>query len=319
MTDIPGQAARRLENRSLALSMWGNVFMGLAGLVAGMLANSNAIMLDGLFSLIGFGAALLGRRVSRRIADGPDRLRPTGYAADEAIFSTFRALSLLGVVLFAASVAVKNIYNHAIGIPPPPLHFEPMMVYFGVIGATCFLLWAAHRHAWRRTGRRSEILKLEGKAALFDGIITAAAGIGMGAIFLLQDSVLAPVVPIGDSIILLLLCVAATGTYMQDFRAGLAELAGVTASPDSFAAARRAIRPALAGDGGKLTDMSVQKTGRTYLVTVYYDPRRAITAAEVDRLNLRLIADVRQVLPGADVFVLVTEYARRWPDDLNPG
>ncbi|MGS4947267.1 cation transporter [Meridianimarinicoccus sp. RP-17] len=319
MTGVVEEAARRLENRSLALSMWGNVFMGLAGLVAGMLANSNAIMLDGLFSLIGFAAALLGRRVSRRVADGPDKLRPLGYAADEAIFSTFRALSLLGVVLFAASVAVKNIYNYAIGIAPAPLHFGPMMVYFGVVGATCFLLWAAHRHAWRKTGRVSEILKLEGKAALFDGIITAAAGVGMAAIFVWQDSVLAPIVPIGDSIILLLLCLAATGTYMQDFREGLGQLAGVTASPDSIAAARRAIRPALADDGGKLTDVSVQKTGRAYLVTVYYDPLRAITAAEIDRLNLRLIADVRQVLPGADVFVLVTEFTRRWPDDLDPG
>lgn len=319
MTDMAGQAARRLEKRSLVLSMWGNVFMGVAGLVAGTLANSNAIMLDGLFSLTGFAAAVLGRRVSRRIADGPDKVRPPGYAADEAIFSTFRALSLLGVVLFAASVAVKNIYNYSIGIAPAPLHFGPMMVYFGMVGGTCFLLWAVHRHAWRRTGRVSEILKLEGKAALFDGIITAVAGVGMTAIFLLQDGVLASIVPVGDSIILLLLCLAATVTYMQDFREGLGQSAGVTASPDSIAAARRAIRPALADDGAKLTDVSVQKTGRAYLVTVYYDPQRAVTAAEIDRLNLRLIADVRRVLPGADVFVLVTQYTRRWPDDLNPG
>lgn len=319
MTLMAGEPARRLENRSLALSMWGNVFMGLSGLVAGTLANSNAIMLDGLFSLIGFAAALLGRRVSRRVADGPDKLRPLGYAADEAIFSTFRALSLLGLVLFAASVAVKSIYSYSAGVVPAPLHFGPMMIYFGVVGATCFGLWAAHRHAWRRTGRVSEILRIEAKAALFDGVITAAAGVGMGAIFLLKDSVLAPIVPIGDSIILLLLCLLATGTYMSDFREGLGQLAGLTASPDSIAAARRAIRPALADDGGKLTDLSVQKSGRAYLVAVYYDPLRAITAAESDQLNLRLIADVRQALSGADVMLLITEYPRRWPEDLDPG
>jgi len=317
MTKMDRDAAIRLEGRSLGLSMIGNMFMGLAGIVAGILANSGAIMLDGLFSLIGFASAFLGQRISRRVNAGPDRLRPLGYAADEAIFSTFRALSLLGVVMFAVVVAVRNIYNHAIGIDLPPLHFEPMMIYFAVIGLTCFVLWAVHRHAWRRTGEVSEILRLEAKAAFFDGIITVAAGVGMGAIYLFEDSFLAPVVPIGDSVILLVLCAAVTGTYLRDFRAGMGELAGVSASPETVAAARRAVRAALSEDGGKLRDLGVQKIGRQYQVTVYYDPGRLIEAADIDRLNLRLVHDTRGVLPRADVVLAISEYGRRWPEEFN--
>lgn len=308
--------AGRLEGRSLGLSMIGNVFMGLAGILAGTLANSTAIMLDGLFSLIGFAAAFLGHRISRRVGDGPDRIRPFGYAADEAIFSTFRALSLLGVIMFASVVAIRNIYNHAIGIALPPLYFEPMLIYFVIIGLTCFLLWAVHRHAWQRTGKVSEILRLEAKAAFLDGIITAAAGVGMGAIYLFKDSFLSPVVPIGDSIILLMLCALATGTYFRDFRAGMGELAGVTASPEIIAASWRAVRPALTEDGGEMQDISVQKIGRQYQVTVYYDPGRPILASEIDRLNLRLIQDVRQALQGADVILVITGYTRRWPEEF---
>ena len=318
MTLPDPNTVKRLESRSLVVAMWGNLFMGAAGILAGILSNSNAIMMDGLFSLIGFAAALLGRRISRRVDAGPDRFRPLGYAADEAIFTTFRSLSLLGLVLFAVAAAVKNIYNYSIGATPDPLHFGPMIIYFAVIGLTCLLLWGGHRYSWQRTGKVSEILRLEAKAAVFDGLITAAAGVGLGAIYLLQDGPLAPIAPIGDSIIVLLLCLTVIGQYFRDFRSGLGELAGVTASPEHIAAARRALRPAVADDGGSMQDMSVMKLGRSFLVTVYYDPGRMVLAADIDRLNLRMIRDVREALKGADVLLIVTEYPRRWPDELAP-
>ncbi len=309
---------KRLEGRSLLVAMWGNLFMAGAGILAGILSNSNAIMMDGLFSLIGFGSAVLGRRISQRVGAGPDKLRPFGYAADEAIFSTFRALSLLGLVLFAITNAIKNIYSYLSGIDPEPLNFAPMFVYFAMIGATCLFLWAFHHFTWRKTGKNSSILRLEARASLFDGMITAAAGLGLGAIYLFRDGPLAPIAPIGDSIIVLVLCLLAVGTYFREFRGGLGELANVTANPEHLATARRALREAIAEDGGTLRDMSVTKQGRSFLVTVYYDPGRPVTANEIDTLNLRMISDARTALPESDVLLLVTQYQRRWPDTINP-
>lgn len=309
---------RGLESRALTLAMWGNLFMAVSGLAAGFWSNSNAIMMDGLFSLIGFGSALLGRRISRKVESGPDRLRPYGYAADEAIFVTFRSLSLLGLVLFAVTNAAKNIFDYATGTPPEPLIFGPMIGYFVIIGATCLGLWLSHRRAWVKTGRQSEILRLESRASAFDGIVTAAAGAGLALIWLLREGPLAVIAPIGDSLIVLLLCLTVIGQYFGGFRAGLGELAGVTASPDRVALARRTLRPTLTEDGGRLHDLSVLKTGRSFLVTAYYDPGRPMLAAEIDRLNLRLIRDMRAALPGSDVLLLITEYPRRWPDAISP-
>ncbi|MDS9468459.1 cation transporter [Paracoccus sp. MBLB3053] len=318
MTKPDADSRKRLESRSLGVAIWGNLFMAAAGLVAGIMSNSNAIMMDGLFSLIGFGSALLGRHISPRVEAGPDKLRPFGYAADEAIFSTFRALSLLGLVLFAITNAIKNIYNYLGGMMPEPLNFAPMFVYFAVIGLTCITLWAFHHVTWRRTGKNSAILRLEAKAALFDGLITAAAGLGLGAIYLLREGPLAPVAPVGDSVIVLMLCLLAIGSYLREFRGGLGELAGASASPRHLALARRSLRTAIAEDGGTLQDMSVTKLGRSFLVTVYYDPGRPVTAAEIDDLNLRMIVDARKSMGGADVLLIVTEHPRRWPDALSP-
>lgn len=312
------QDTRTLESRSLAMSMWGNLFMGASGVLAAVLSNSTAILMDGLFSFIGFIAALLGRRILRTVTAAPDKLRPMGYAADEAIFSTFRALSLLGLVLFAVASSGISIVNHLRGIALPVLNFGPVFVYFAVVGLTCLLLWVVHRQIWVRTGRVSEILRLEAKAALFDGIVTGAAGIGLALVYAYRDGFLAPVAPIGDSLIVLILCLAVIGQYRRDLLAGLGELAGVTADPRTVAIARRALRPCLATDGGALIDVSVMKIGRSYLVSVYYDPCRAVQASDVDTLNIALINDVRAALPGADVLLLITEHPRQWPPEMAP-
>ncbi|AUH34844.1 cation transporter [Paracoccus tegillarcae] len=316
MTSAAIQDTRTREARSLTIAMWGNLFMAAAGLLAGFLSNSGAIMVDGLFSMIGFLSALLARRISRKLDAGPDRLRPYGYAADEAIFVTFRSLSLLGLVLFAVTAAAKNIFDYMTGSVPEPLIFGPMIGYFSLIGATCFALWATHYRAWLKTGRKSDILQLEARAAAFDGLITAAAGMGLGLIYLLRDGPLGGLAPIGDSLIVLLLCLTVVGQYYGGFRAGLSELAGVTASPERIARARRAMRPALVADGGKLLDMSVMKLGRSFQVTVYYDPGRPITAEQIDTLNLRLQHGVQPTLPGGEVLLFITRYPRRWPGNM---
>ena len=309
---------RRLEARSLSVAMWGNLLMAAAGPGAGLWSNSSAVLLDGLFSLIGAFATFAGRQVGLRADAPPDRDRPFGYAAEEAIFSTFRALSLLGLILFAVANAVRNIFNYVTGAPPDPLLFGPMIAYFVLIGTVCAALWLGHYLAWRRTGRQSAILRLEMKAAFFDGLITVGAGAGLAAIFYLRDGVLAPVAPVGDSLIVLLLCAVAAAVYLGDFRSGMRELASASAAPKHVATAERAIRPAIAEDGGTLRDLSVVKLGRTFLVTVYYDPGRPLTAGAVDDLNLRMIRDARAALPGADVLLLITEQPRRWPDELDP-
>jgi len=158
----------RKEQRALAISKWGNLFMGAAGALAAWLSNSQALMLDGLFSLIGFTSAVLGSRVASWSTRLADRRRPLGYAADGSIFLTFRSLSLLGLVACALLIGILNIFNYATGGAVPTLRYGPIIVYFMVICATCVGLALVLRAAWLNTGKRSDILHLEMRAALFD-------------------------------------------------------------------------------------------------------------------------------------------------------
>ncbi|KPA20057.1 Cation efflux family protein [Shimia sp. SK013] len=309
---------KKLESRSMTLAMAGSLFMGAAGVLAAILSNSTAILMDGMFSIIALVSALIGRKIGQNAGAAPDRFRPLGYAADEAVFVTFRSLSLIGLILFAAGSAAMNIYNYLNGAPIAQLNYEPMLAYFIVVSVTCFALWRVHKRTWAKTGKVSEILNLESKAAFIDGALTVGTAIGLGIIYFFGDGVLAPIAPIGDSIVVFALCLLAVGQVWRDLGSGMGELLGVTAKPEIYAKVRRALRPSTANLSGAVLDVSVVKLGRTYTVSVYYNPQQPIAAEEVDRLNLEMLANVRAILPGADVLLCISQYARSWPEGLVP-
>lgn len=298
------------EQRALTISKWGNLFMGAAGVLAAWLSNSQALMVDGLFSLIGFTAAVLGARVSARAGRVADSRRPLGYAVDESIYVTFRALSLLGLVALAIVNSIVNIANYAMGGAVVPLHYGPIIVYFMVITAVSIGLALVHRSAWLSTGKKNEVLRLEMNAAFFDAIIVFGAGAGLSIMPFLKDGPLGWLSPIGDSVMVILLCGVVVGRYYADFMSGLAELAGVSAAPEFVARARRSIRPILDEVGGTLIDFSMLKIGRSFQAQVYYDPGGPITAAEADTLTRRIDQALSTALDRAESVVVISQHGR---------
>lgn len=294
----------------MRLATFGNLFMAGAGVLAAAVSNSQAILLDGMFSLIGFTAAIIAQRVSKRALAEPDRERPFGYALDESIFTTFRSLSLLGLVTFAIISALINIFRYISGVSPTPLNYAPMTIYFAVIGVTCFGLWLFHWNAWRSTGRKSDILRLESTSFAFDGAITAAAGIGLLGIQYFKDGPLSVIAPIGDSIIVLFLCVLAVLPYYRNFTSGLGELAGVTAAPKHVATARRGVRPLLANWHVRLVDISVLKAGRLFYVAVYLEPIEPVSAEQVDKMSDEFTDTLVGLMGNVEVMIVISRRGR---------
>jgi divalent metal cation (Fe/Co/Zn/Cd) transporter len=304
-----------LEQRSLSTSKWSNLFMAAAGILAACLSNSQALLVDGLFSLIGFLAALIGAKISRDAMRDPDSRRPFGYAAEESAFVTFRALSLLALVVFAIFSAVQEILAYAQYGDARDLNYTVIVIYFLVIMAVCFGLAVVHRRSWVRTGRKSDILRIEAEAAKFDGILSFAAGAGLLGLPFLRGTPLDVIVPVGDSVIVLLLCLFLVGEYWREFRRGLGELLGVTARPRDLRTAVRAVRAEMEEDPGTVIDVALVKAGRQYEAAVFYDPARPVAGRDVDDLTDRLEAALGKVLGTVTVYVMISEYGRAVPED----
>ena len=58
---------REMEERAIKLTVWGSLGMAALGLVFAALTGSDAILLDGAYSLINFAVALVSLYVSRLV------------------------------------------------------------------------------------------------------------------------------------------------------------------------------------------------------------------------------------------------------------
>jgi len=290
------QDAARIERRSLEFGKWGNLFMAVAGVLAAYLSRSDALLVDGLYSGINFASAMVAARISTAILRPANSRYPFGYGAYEALYVKFRALVLLGIMIFAAFGSVQKIITYAMGGQVPELVFGPIMVYTIVMVVACFGLAAWHHKNWQRTGRRSMLLSTESKAAIVDGIISGGAGGGLLAASLLRGTSLAMLVPIADSILVLVLTVFMIREPVVMFLGALREVAGEAADPKTHQNVRARLEGLFQGRPFTLLEVVVIKTGRTHFVVAYVKPDSPVSGEAADALWEEIEAACRALL-----------------------
>ena len=105
------QNTDRAERRAILLSIWGNLIAALLGLLFAFLTNSEAVLIDGVYSLISFAVALLSLRVSELVQRPDNDLYPFGYVAYEPLLNLSKGLLILLVDVFAVSTAATEFYR----------------------------------------------------------------------------------------------------------------------------------------------------------------------------------------------------------------
>lgn len=293
------------ETRSLSVGKWANLLMAGAGIVAAYASHSDALLVDGLYSGVNFVSAIIAGRVSMSIVKPADRRFPFGYDAYEALYVKYRSLVLLGIMAFAAFGSVSKIIAYANGQPIPDLVLGPILVYTLLMVAVCFGLAWWHHHNWQRSGRRSELLQIESRAATVDGVISAAAGGGLLSASLLTGTVLAVIVPIADSIIVLVICVLIVGQPARTFLDSLREVAGGSADPKTSQEVRRQIEALLADRPFTFLDVAVTKLGRGHFVVAYVKPDNPVSGEQADALRQQIEDDCIKLLPGTKAELVI--------------
>lgn len=298
--------SQAIERRALGIGKWANLFMAFAGLLTAWLSRSDAMLVDGLYSAVNFVSAIAAARIGARVGLPPTRARPWGHDFDEVLYVTFRSLILIGVLVFAAVVSGMKIWTFFSGGSVPELVFGPIAVYAVVIVTICLGLAVNFHVAYRRTGKRSAILKTEARAALIDGALSLGSGAALLSLPFLEGTVLGPYVPIGDAVIVLVLILAIVWQPLATFRTTLADLAGVSAPGATHAKVARAARNLARDKAYKFHRAAVLQAGRMHWVVVYLDPGRAIDAADVDAFRDTLAARLEDQIGATRVEIVIT-------------
>ena len=209
-----------LEDHAIKLTIAGNVGMGVLGVSFAVYTGSEAILLDGVFSAIAFAIALVTLYIARLVRQPGNDKYPFGYAVFEPMLNLAKGLIIAIVMVFAASTAISVILEGG-----RTIELGAAVLYAVIAAAGCGLLAREIHRLAGITG--SPIVAVDARNWIVDGLFSVAVAVGFGAVFLLEGSRYAWLVPYADSIIVLFLVLAAIPLPYKVIRENWGQITGI--------------------------------------------------------------------------------------------
>jgi cation diffusion facilitator family transporter len=290
------------ERRALWLSVVGALFFSLLGFAFFLPTDSEAILLDGFFSLIGFAMGLLSLRVARLVQSPDDRHFHFGYAAFEPMLNTIKGLIILAVCLFAFSSSVGSVLDGGRHI-----NAGWGTVYAVVATAGCFTIALIQQRAAKKTG--SQLVAVDVRTWLVDGFMSLVVTLAFVGAFLLSGSRWSHLVPYIDPGLVIVLTTFMFIVPIRIVVRGAGELLKI--APDASVQEEIRERVARVLDAEGLPDRVVRmvRIGREFwlLIHVLVPPDRSIgRISDLDTIRKRLHAEVAEVETGMVTDVVFT-------------
>ena len=165
------------EKRALLGGLIINAFSALVGIGFFFWSKSQAIFLDAFISFILFASTLISLFVSNSVRKEADSSYPLGRWAIENIFLIFRSILMLFIIVFSLINSISTIVSVATNSAFDQLNvsYLNMSIYAGLMVGSCFLISIIYAYCNKKIDGGSEIIKLEIKASIYDGLVTLFA------------------------------------------------------------------------------------------------------------------------------------------------
>ena len=291
------------EKKALKLSAGMALFMAALGITFGLLTQSDAIMLDGFFSLVGFAMAVVTIRVAWLVQQPPDEHFHFGYAQFEPFLNTVKGLLMLGVSGFAVAGAVDALLHGG-----RDLNAALAVVYAIIALSGCFVVAGLQRRAARRTG--SPLLEVDYRNWLIDGILSGVVALVFVAALILGRTDWAHVVPYIDPVLVIVVVLAIIAVPLGIIREGAREILGFAPAPAIQADVRGRVESAIGDVPVKATHVSMMKIGRFFYILnqIVVSPEfRPGRVAELDEVRERIARAMNGFEPTPIVDTVFTE------------
>ena len=273
------------EQKALNVAVYGNIFMATLGLSFAWYTGSQAVLLDGAFSLIALVISLLTLYVSRLIQRPNDEGFPFGYAVFEPILNLGKGLIIAAVMLVAFIGAVSTMLGGGSDIV-----VGGAVVYALLASAGCAAIVIFMRRIAKET--KSPIVEVEVKNWLIDGVISSVVALAFFIVLLLQDTAADPWLKYVDQVLVMLMAVGFLSIPYGIIRENWSQIIGSTPPSDLAEPVHIAIDRILALHGLTEHRLRLGRLGRQTYVQLYviFTPEEAqgIDASEMDEFRQQL-------------------------------
>jgi predicted Co/Zn/Cd cation transporter (cation efflux family) len=259
----------KIENKALRLGIFISFIMALAGWITYYFTGSEAMLLDGNFSMISVVASIIALIISKRKHE-KTKTFPFGSYVFESLFVFVKGLLILGVIIVAGVQNSIKIIDFINGVNIEPVKIDFILYYVALITILCFSLFLYFRSMNKRVDFKSPILKIETQSTLVDGFLTLGIGIIFIVILLIpENSPLAFMNSIGDAIIVLVICLLFITMPLKILRDSFIEIGGgVLQDNSSKQLIEKAIEESLSPSFIKQSSY-ISKLGSSYFIAVF--------------------------------------------------
>ena len=195
------------ERKALIIGIFINIFSAICGIVFFVITNSKSLLLDGLISTILVISTIFSLYISKKLENKESHRYPLGNWPIENLFLLFRSILMILTILLSlvsalATIILFSINNEIVEVDASLL---PMLIYGILMVGSCLLITITYSYFNKKIKNGSEIIKIEIKSSIYDGLVTLFTVSGL----LLFDNLTSIewLSKTGDSIIVIILSI----------------------------------------------------------------------------------------------------------------
>ncbi|GHB96274.1 cation diffusion facilitator family transporter [Cerasicoccus arenae] len=298
------------EQRALKYSVWGNLSLGVLGIVFAALCHSDAVLLDGVFSLINFGVALLSLKVARMVMRPTDDRYPFGYAYYEPILN-------LGKGLIIATVCLLGLYSSAGALFHGGREIAAGIAFFYAISASGIGLFITLTLRAFAKKCHSPIVDVDAKNWLLDTVLSGIIAVALLGVYLLENSRFRDWAPYADPVAVMVLCLIFMPVPIRIIRENWAQVLGQNVDAKLLKDAREAMANYLADKSCESHQVRAIRAGRFVYLHVFLivakDATWPSSVEEQDACRRAICEQLKPTYPYLVIDVMFT-HDKVWAD-----
>ncbi len=296
-----------IEQKALWIGVLANLVMGFAGYYFYYLTSSEALLLDGNFSMIAALATGVAVFISK-IKHNRSETFPFGLYLYEALFVFFKGLLLLGVILMAVFQNAFNVIHFLSGQDVGQVAYGPIMYYALAMMVICFGVSIFFRNRYIATKMESAMLLVESRSLMIDGVISAAVGLSFLLIsWIPEHGSLAFFHSIGDALLVIILSIVFIKTPLVILKNAFIEIGGGALQNQKE---KKQIISIIKENLGKefiYQQSYINKAGSSYLAVIYLNsPAHTLKIRALRKTRTNIEAKLKSAYPFTDVEIIVS-------------
>ena len=289
------------EKRGIKISIVGSILLSLSAIIMALIAKSQAVLLDGLYTFVTLIMAFISLKVIDLVKTPETKDRPFGYMAMEPFLNLIKCLVML---ILLVMFLVTNIQELCTGGRIISLNMTTLYIFICLIIYGVIIIYL--KKCEKET--KSSILKLEIKNWRIDAIITMGIAVSLLIAIIMFKMGYTQILPYVDPVIVIILIAASLPVPLKVLLKELRRMLLISNENKIEDEVKKQIQPVILKYGLINIQVWSLKSGRTHYIFIYLDLKEKQTTVEhLDKIRSLIFSELSKIYPDFWADIMFTK------------